>query len=81
MNPCQAVVWALCFFLNTQFNDQVVPPGGFPPFLGLGPASLWTTHHSVTNQVAHVALFKAAGWSGAIQIDNCFAQFLGRIII
>lgn len=59
------------------------PPAPLPAFpsLGLGPASPWTTHHGITDQVAHIALLKAAGLTGAIQVDNGFPQLLGRIII
>ena len=69
---------SLFAFKSSQLY-QVVSPSLFPsPPRGV---TLGTTYHSIADQVAHVAFPKAAGLSGAIQVDDCFPQLLGRIII
>lgn len=53
MNPHRAFVLALIIFYAQLSTYLAVPLGIFPP-------SLKATHHSVTDQVAHVAFFRAA---------------------
>lgn len=74
-------------YQNPQFYCHHFVPcciyllSSFRPSLDAGALPLQTAHHSITDQVAHVAFSEAACLSGAVQVDDCSPQFLGRIII